>query len=245
MRLLLFVTTSLSIQHRLFLRYCWPSMLRQLRQQRHNVNVYFYVTGAMANTSVFAPFEHNVHFTSNPGYQAGAIKALYDPDSRALFDTYDWVVRLNPDVILYNVSELLSLMMHRDVDAILANCNYPEDSPLKGLIFRLFGFQRKLVEPASLESCRHRCTHRRVMTDFMAFRGRLAKGFQPEPTHWNAEWDATAMLKRSIEEGRERWIYPLNHDERCRTRDEGMIMHEHSLDRCLAHFARDERWGGE
>ena len=107
--------------------------------------------------------------------QAGAIKPLYDPASRALFATYEWVVRLNPDVILYNVSELLSLMMDHHVDAILANCNHPENSLLMGLIGRLFGFQE--IEAASLESCRNRCTHRRVMTDFMAFRGRLVQRF--------------------------------------------------------------------
>ena len=55
--------------------------------------------------------------------QTGAMLGLDTADREGWWSGYDWVIRLNPDVIVRDDSFLRKQMARDDVDAILANCN--------------------------------------------------------------------------------------------------------------------------
>ena len=55
--------------------------------------------------------------------QTGAMLGLDTADREGWWSGYDWVVRLNPDVIVRDDSFLRTQMTRDDVDAIFANCN--------------------------------------------------------------------------------------------------------------------------
>ena len=72
-------------------------------------------------------FQHQsltIHLRPNPGYEAGALSAMKDAMSSQWFTGYDWLIRLNPDVILRNETFILNTMLY-DVNAtgILINCD--------------------------------------------------------------------------------------------------------------------------
>jgi hypothetical protein len=48
-----------------------------------------------------------IHSRPNPGYQDGAILAIREAFKNHWFDDYDWVIRLNPDVLIRSNSFLL------------------------------------------------------------------------------------------------------------------------------------------
>jgi hypothetical protein len=58
----------------------------------------------------------------NPGYQAGAMQALQVGTQCAWWNGYNWVVRVNPDVIIRNDKWLTDTMARSDVDAIVVDC---------------------------------------------------------------------------------------------------------------------------
>ena len=57
--------------------------------------------------------------------QMGAILALSEAEARGWFDGYDWVVRLNPDVIVSEDRFLRTHMARDGIDAVLAFCGGP------------------------------------------------------------------------------------------------------------------------
>ncbi|KAL9187654.1 hypothetical protein ACHAXT_006032 [Thalassiosira profunda] len=65
-----------------------------------------------------------VHLRENPGYEAGAMAAMKDAMVEDWFRGYDWVVRLNPDVIIRNDTFLLRTMTHdRTATGVLIDCD--------------------------------------------------------------------------------------------------------------------------
>ena len=67
---------------------------------------------------------------------------MHDPHMFGIWSKYDWVIRLNPDVIVYHPDRLQRYMESPDVDAVLGSCSAPSTDPLD----------------------------RRVMSDFVVFR---------------------------------------------------------------------------
>ncbi len=66
-----------------------------------------------------------IHDRSNPGYQSGVITALEDAAKEGWFKGYDWVIRLNPDVIIRNDTYILDVMQNDlNATAILINCKW-------------------------------------------------------------------------------------------------------------------------
>mmetsp|Transcript_16854 Transcript_16854/g.23657 ORF Transcript_16854/g.23657 Transcript_16854/m.23657 type:complete len:223 (-) Transcript_16854:99-767(-) len=68
-----------------------------------------------------------VKHAKNPGYQQGAIQAVVDGfgpkgHQEKWFDGYDWVVRLNPDVLILQDEWLHETMLNSSVDGIFGEC---------------------------------------------------------------------------------------------------------------------------
>ena len=103
---LIYLTTHASTSHLAFLHTRWPDLLNQTQLLR-KADVTIFSTGDPAlNSKLTAPFFHNpnciVINVPNPGYQAGANLAMSWAVNTSAFDSYDWVVRLNPDVLVLN-----------------------------------------------------------------------------------------------------------------------------------------------
>lgn len=62
---------------------------------------------------------------STAGRQGGAIEAIANPSSRLLFRSFDWVVRLNPDVVILNFSPFYAHMVggEKYYEAVVGTCS--------------------------------------------------------------------------------------------------------------------------
>jgi hypothetical protein len=137
-KLAIYMTTHLSTTHISFLP-CWYDAIQRLE-------IFQYADLVLYTSSVFdpvpteilhqLPFRNNViiKYYNNTGYQNGAIQAMIDPfkledndvDSndnvKSWFNGYDWVIRLNPDVLIRNDTWLIETMMNTSIDAIFHDC---------------------------------------------------------------------------------------------------------------------------
>ena len=220
MRILLFVTTHLSPTHKQFLSTCWRQMLVQPFFQ--NADVIFYLTEAMARAS---DLESLSQFSKAlvtfgvkgllpwAGGQGPATAAMHDPHMFGVWRRYDWVIRLNPDVVVYNPDRLQRYMESPNVDAVLGSCSTPSTNPLD----------------------------RRVMSDFVVFRpGRInlttavhrRSNEEGKLQELNAENDLSYILRPIVERNRSVWIYEKTSGQNCRTKLPHEIMHEHGLSAC-------------
>ena len=120
MRLLLYLATHLSDDHAACLT-CWPAMLAHAPLLR-TADVLVYAGGPAAavpaarlswESIVNALPNRNatIFFSSfNPGYQDGAKYAMHVALTSGWFDAYEWVVRINPDVMVFDESRLTLAM---------------------------------------------------------------------------------------------------------------------------------------
>jgi len=233
LKIALLMTTHQSLVHLNFLVECWPQLLRQSKLLS-NADIFVYSTHEEMSDEWFRAFaafpnKHHFHFRSNPGYQEGAIAAIHDYSFISKIDSakYDWVVRINPDVLLLNTTRLERMMIEPNVDAILVNCKSEKDG---------MGYT-----PCNASSG---CIENTVNTDFTALRPSLLHKISwgpilfptPEQNKYhqlggraNAEMDMTNHLRGVIENHRDRWISPLNPVGGCRVQLPGEIMHTHDF----------------
>ena len=73
--------------------------------------------------SVFNKTGIAIVFVSNPGYQVGAILALVEGYKHGWFEDYDWVIRVNPDVLIRNDTFILASMAVDSVHGIFVDCH--------------------------------------------------------------------------------------------------------------------------
>jgi hypothetical protein len=108
----MYITTHLSDGHHAYLDHCWPSLIARSPLFKQSDFMIFATepSGKKANltliNSVFAGTGVVVHGMGNPGYNEGAILALTEAMDNHCFDKYEWVIRVNPDVLIRNDSFL-------------------------------------------------------------------------------------------------------------------------------------------
>jgi len=140
LRVVLFVTTADSCADHMQFLDCYPKLIgKQL--QKADVIMHASVEELGDETEGVASRAHSiyeeklqswtagkktVYFYKNRGKQRGAMKAVHDGFSNGWFEGYDWVIRINPDVIIYNEARLFSLMAMPSVSAVLVACCGPE-----------------------------------------------------------------------------------------------------------------------
>ena len=196
-RLLIYITTHMSELHKSFLSKCWPLAIKNSKLLKA-ADIMFFVSLDNNQTdismqdrdlihSVFPHQKVTFHARPNPGYQAGAILAMSEAMKHKWFDGYDWVVRVNPDVIIQDDALLLSKMGEEEVDGVFLEC-----------------VVKKIA-------CEKMCTSYRAMhTDFFAFRPPALAGasFLPTTPKASAEGTATAYFQEHIVQyGRDRWLH--------------------------------------
>ena len=120
MRILLYVTTHMSPQHKHRLDKDWytphPALAR--------AHVLFYTPST--NWEMLRRSFPNASFLAPPPslaykYQQGAMIAMTDNRSLGVFKQYDWIIRLNPDVTICSFNETYRHMTSQ-YDALVGDC---------------------------------------------------------------------------------------------------------------------------
>lgn len=210
---LVYITTHLSPDHYGFLEACWPRLLARLPLFQQSDFMMFATEdeGTHINRTlidgVFAAHGIQVHTRPNPGYQEGAILALTEGFKQGWFRDHEWLIRVNPDVLIRNDTFLLSAMDNDGVSGIFADCN---DKPC----------------PEN-----RRCLKRRMNTDFFAIRPSAItlEDVMSATNITNAEWMATKAFSRIVRNGSDVWLPGAGpHRPHCRTRGESSpVIHAH------------------
>ena len=130
MKVLLYITTHMPAEHVTFLRQCWPLAMILSPQLLQLSDVLFFTTEPppddllddvfRGSSSLYPKQSVRVETYDNPGYQGGAILAIKKAIENNWFDGYDWVIRLNPDVLIRNETWLVETMSNKEVDGIFA-----------------------------------------------------------------------------------------------------------------------------
>lgn len=208
-RILLYFTTYPKTEHLTNLQTCWPQLIANSTLLRF-ADVLVFLGGtatnnmlsqwetALENLPVKATLKHD---KLNPGYQEGAMRAMHLLLTRNWSSGYDWVIRLNPDTLIYDDHYLSNFLYMTRISAVLGSCAH------------------NLVKLP-----REKQVSRFVMTDFFAFRPDqiLSNSFSDWATAANAEKQATRVFDNIITRRACVWIFPINLDGQCRVRGNGI-----------------------
>lgn len=217
-RLAIILSTHMSPNHLTHLQTCWPNMLIQ-SPMLSRASIFIYATSYNISESWTAalarlPNNQTMYHKYNQHYVNGAVAPMRDPAFVRLIDPalFDWILRLNPDVVIYNIARVENMMHDPNVDAILAACAYKDECQ------QLSG-----------------CTKNHVHTDFTVFRAKLFLNMSLVIGQGHAEAWMRDQLHDVVANHRERWISTHNQDRDCRLRIKGEIMHEHRSEGCSGH----------
>ena len=133
-KMLLLLTTHCSQEHARMLRQCWPSsMMAAPTLKRADVLLW---AGCDSGAAQDTPTEYARMLAALPNanvslvwaerlaYMQGAITSFVYPLHYGWFEPYDWVVRLNPDVLVLDERPLVSRMLNQSHASVLSNCGY-------------------------------------------------------------------------------------------------------------------------
>lgn len=129
------------------------------------------------NNMIRQAFSHsqsvNIHrHPTNPGLQAGAVLAMTEAFDKGWFQDYDWVIRLNPDVIVRDDSKLLAYMNVQSnttaTTSATTTATSSNSSSVQGIFVDCHARVKKLGGVQDGES--HRTDFQKIHTDFFAFR---------------------------------------------------------------------------
>jgi len=228
---LIYITTIFSAEHRRYLHCCWPQLLNQSRLFRHtHINIFsnneteldesyladlqemFLSYGVKSFGYKFADHTPELDLLEqipHPGMkkQWGANMAMSIALSQGWFQPYDWVIRINPDVLIRKSDLIIDHVDDSSIDGIFAVCE-TED------------FGRRS----------------RANTDFFAFRPKILprNAFSKMENAdlgnhlWNHELTATKNFLPIIESKRFVTVPNLHHSTHCRVRGkDAPVYHQH------------------
>lgn len=157
-RVLLYITTHFSDRHRGFLEQCWPVAWENVQLLRKADVVVFSTGNGTENyfRKIFGKGQKvTVHRHKNEGKKDSTVGAIQRGFLHDWFVTYDWVVRVHPDVVIRDDLWLLQTMFTKGkaerVDGIFVDCRRDATALEEG-------------------RCEQGCTDSLVHTDFVAFR---------------------------------------------------------------------------
>jgi hypothetical protein len=178
LKIAIYMTTHGSTSHGSFLEKCWLSAIQKLKilSDAHLI-LYTAVAPSPKTMESMRGFQSIVvhqfeqlpipanatHAEREEQKQNGAKHAMLDPYSisthmdknesttatTSWFDGYDWVIRLNPDVLIRREKWLRQTMLMPDIDAILIDYSTPEN-PLRRLNTDFYAFRPAAVDRAAL-----------------------------------------------------------------------------------------------
>ena len=213
---LLLLTTHCSPQHAQMLRQCWPGSMKAAPTLR-GADVLLWA-GCDTGAAQDAPTEYVRMLAALPNanvslvwaerlaYKQGALASFLYPLHYGWFENYDWVVRLNPDVLVLDEEPLVLRMLNESHASLLSNCGY----------------------------LGKKTTTEKIHTDFFAVRPQHLRPMANWTTFSSsAEREAGAYFKPLIEQGLTAWLPNGNTGWLCRMihheRGSG-IEHTHQAD---------------
>ena len=210
----MYITTHLSNQHTEFLKHCWPALLNRLPLFQKSDFMMFITKEKKSDgddeyiKSIFNKTGIATVFVSNPGYQEGAILALVEGFKNGWFEDYDWVIRVNPDVLIRNDTFILASMADESISGIFVDC---QDKPC----------------PSG-----RGCSDRIIHTDFFAVRpSAVSLGELRHINETSAEPMATKAFSGIVQNEADAWL-PSTGPQRghCRVKGaESPVVHDHML----------------
>ncbi|OLQ05908.1 hypothetical protein AK812_SmicGene10863 [Symbiodinium microadriaticum] len=127
LRLAVFMTTHWSDHHKQYLP-CWERAVQHLSLLQ-DADLILYTSGNISSSELARFHFRNITVRKyiNPGWQEGAVQAVQDGFGakgyqEKWFEGYDWVIRLNPDVLIMDDKWLLETMGDASVDGIFGQC---------------------------------------------------------------------------------------------------------------------------
>jgi len=141
-RVLLYISTHMSDQHEAYFRYCWRNILAK-SPLLQNADVAVHLTpndpkerkpAMELLKDIFQDHNLMVYLRNYQGAlfegdnavktkQVGAMMTMYEAVHYKYFDGYDWVVRVNPDVLIRDDTWFRQEMTNPDLSALLVNCH--------------------------------------------------------------------------------------------------------------------------
>ncbi len=130
-KVLIYITTHMSELHEWYLKYCWPLAL-QHSKLLNSSDIAVFLTPPENEREKAKQILNETFKDQSLAYhdhpliekQAGAIHALTLAATEGWFDGYDWIVRVNPDVIIRNDTFMLDVMMNDpEATGILIDCS--------------------------------------------------------------------------------------------------------------------------
>jgi len=203
---LIFVTTHLSETHYTFFEKCWPSLLAKgdIYRQSDFLVLITLSEGTEPNweflNATFANTNYTAQVVKNPGYHQGAVLALTKGYLNNWFDDYEWVIRVNPDVLIRNDSFLFERMDDAKIQGVFADC-FNRDCPTG-----------------------NHCSSAKIHTDFFAIRPEavsLQDVMEANKAKIHAELMATQAFSGIVNAGTDSWVPDAGpHNGNCRIRGE-------------------------
>ena len=180
-KILLFITTHISDQHVRYFDCCWPRLMEQskLLQMSHillfsndpletyNANVVERVRALFADNPT-ATYKHapSGRTARTRTLQWGANLPMKLAFQEGWFSGYDWVIRINPDVLIRNSTWLLDAMQvlpgSNSNNTSSGNNTINNNTVGNNTVTSNKQFKHDLIY--------HLCTPRKIHTDFFAFR---------------------------------------------------------------------------
>ena len=208
-RILVYMTTACSSCQLKHLQGCWPNSMEAapLLSQAdvllfagcsnivaRGTQLWVRALSSLPNANVSLAWMRN-----NPGYQQGAIYSVVLATRLGWFGEYDWVIRVNPDVVFENAMFLEAHLWQSNTSAVLSQC------------------RTRVRGPAGLV----------IHTDFFAARP-LAMDNTKWKGHVNAEVASTHVFKSIVDSQRAVVFQKGTSNYQCRVMNNG-IVHQHDF----------------
>jgi hypothetical protein len=159
-KLAIYMTTHLPPEHIAFLP-CWNDAIRRLEIFKY-ADLILYTTKIPSEDQLAQlPFRNvTVKLYKNPGHMEGAIQAMIDPfvDDVTWFDGYDWVIRLNMDVLIRHDTWLIRTMIDPTMNGIFHDCVNPPtygSRPKPVLHTDFYAFRRSAINLNMVRHAKH------------------------------------------------------------------------------------------
>lgn len=162
-----FMTTHGSLKHLKFLNRCWPFATKHLPLLR-DAHLIYYTSGEPPQNALaalnfksitirrYAELSNNATGveTEEDIKQLGAKRAMLDPFEKEnqWFDGYDWIVRMNPDVLIRQDTWIRQTMLNQTVDGIFIDYTRGRRGSIKGLHSDFFAFRPEAANVTALRA---------------------------------------------------------------------------------------------
>ena len=234
--ILLFVTTHASDLHMDMFNYCWPQVILKIPNLIQSSDLLIFTTKPISNETLSRMWPTDLHSnirieiykedsttSGEMKKNIGAFYALERAIAENWYEGYDWIIKINPDVVIRDDSWLLNTMQDQNVEGIFADCYRRRPECTKGCSEALVHFDFMAVRP------------------WQVFRGYMPGGREGKVKYlgnggmFNAELTFTQMVRDVMSFKKDRWLPNQTQFGDCRKQGEfSPVIHDHGFcNKCI------------